>query len=216
MEIIDKNNLIPDHKVINRVVKRHPFSSDLWTQIKKVSVKSKKKADIGGPSIEFDHATHEVILYVFPNMAEKSNYEYILYHEFGHVADRLNPEFGYSDQIKYSLSDTEQVILMELWNLYIDARLQHHNLFRLDKKERPTHSMINGKLQELPCTIQGKLMRHVSFIESRGIVEAERIVKQIWENPEKSISYQDIISIVTTGCYPPHIQFSKSIKKAKK
>jgi hypothetical protein len=198
MEIIDKNNLITDHTVIKRVVKRHPFSSDLWVQIKKLTVECHKKADNGGPSIEFHHATHLAILYVLPNMEEKSNYEYILYHEFGHVADRLNPEFGYSDQIKYSLSDAEQVMVMELWNLYIDARLQHHGLFRLDEKDGPTYSKINGKSQELPCTTQGKLMRHVNLLKSGGVLEAERIVKQIWENPEKSISYQDMTSIVTS------------------
>jgi len=197
MEISDPNNLIPDHSVIERVVKTHPFSSDLCFQIKKVIVKSHQEADDGAPSIKLDHATHETILYVGPNMAEKRNYEYILYHEFGHVADRLSPEFGYSDQAKYSLTDIEQENLMKLWNLYIDARLHHHDLFRLDEEQRPTCSMINGKLQKLPCTIQGKLMAHVSFLKSRGIAEPERVVREIWKNPEKRISYQDMISIVT-------------------
>jgi len=198
MKIIDPNNLIPDYTVIERIVKTHPFSCDLWSQIKKVIVKSHEEADNGGPRIEFDHDTYETIIYVAPDIAERGNYEYILYHEFGHVADRLSLKFGYSHQARFSLSDIEQVNLMELWNLYIDARLHHHNLFRLDEQEKPTYSMINGKLRKLPCTIQGKLMAHGSFIKSRGITEAERIVKEIWENPEKSISYQDMISIVTT------------------
>ncbi len=198
MEISDPQNLIPDHSVIERIVKMHPFSSDLWLQIEKVSVKSHEEADDTGPRIEFNHATHETILYVITNMAEKSNFEYILYHEFGHIADRFNPEFGYSDQARYSLTDIEQANLMELWNLYIDARLHYHELFRLDEEERPTYSMVNGKLKKLPCTIQGKLMAHVSFLRSRGIAKAERIIREIWENPKKPMSYQDMIFIVTS------------------
>lgn len=150
MEISDRNNLIPDHSVIERVVKTHPFFSDFWFQIKKVTVKPHEEENNGGPRIEFDHATHEAILYVAPDTAERSNYEYVLYHEFGHVADRLNTKFGYSDQARFSLSEIEQDNLKELWNLYIDARLHYNKLFRLDEEEKPTHSMINGRWQKLP------------------------------------------------------------------
>jgi hypothetical protein len=198
MEISDPQNLIPDHSVIERIVKMHPFSSDLWLQIEKVSVKSHEEADVRPPSIKFNHATHETILYVTTNMAEKSNYEHILCHEFGHIADRLNPEFEYSDQVKYSLTDIQQANLMQLWNLYIDARLHDHELFRLDEEERPICCMVNGKYNKLPCTIQGRLMQDVSFLGSRGIANAERIVREIWENPKKPMSYQDMIFIVTS------------------
>ena len=197
MKIIDPDNLIPDHGVIDRVVNTHPFSSNICQKIQALTV-ANDDSEIVNPRISFNHETLGAILYVVPQLYQFSNYEYILYHELGHVADRLNPKFGYSDVIKSSLSDMEQYGLMEVWNLYIDARLHYHNLFRLDEQEKPTYSMINGKLRKLPCTIQGKLMAHVSFIKSRGITEAERIVKEIWENPEKSISYQDMISIVTT------------------
>ncbi len=47
-----------------------------------------------------------------------------LLHEFSHLADALDAEFGYSPGKKLSLSRIQRAVLMDLWNGYIDRRLR--------------------------------------------------------------------------------------------
>ena len=195
MKIIDSDNLIPDHGVIDRVVNTHPFSSNICQKIQALTV-ANDDSEIVNPRISFNHETLEAILYVVPQLYQFSNYEYILYHELGHVADRLNPKFGYSDVIKSSLSDMEQYGLMEVWNLYIDARLHHYGLFQLGRNDKNIYCRINGKLQIAPYSIEGKLLRHISSLRSAKIDNADSIVKGIWENPMVFRSYNELISLI--------------------
>lgn len=46
-----------------------------------------------------------------------------LWHEFAHFLDALEPTFGYSPEIKSTLSPYERAVTTELWNGYIDGRL---------------------------------------------------------------------------------------------
>jgi hypothetical protein len=125
-----------------------------------------------------------------------NHYEYILYHEFGHIADRLNPKFRYSDESRLALSKTEQVMFMELWNLYIDARLNHFGHFKLTKIAMGGYCRIDGKLQRAPFSIEGKLLRHISCLRSGNIDNADQIVRSIWENPLLPRSYDDLINLI--------------------
>jgi hypothetical protein len=74
-------------------------------------------------SISFDPTNSYVTLNVGRDTPAKSNYKYILYHEFSHAADRLSSSFGYSEKKKATLTEDQQICVMELWNVYIDARL---------------------------------------------------------------------------------------------
>jgi len=198
MKIHDPYHLIPDHGAVYHIVMTHPLCPYLLDRIREVKVLPIELDSHQGPSIAYDQIEQEVKLYVAPNTASKNNYDYILYHEFSHVADRLNPAFGYSDEIMFSLSDTGQCNVKELWNVYIDARLHHQGLFKLGDNDKNVHCMINGKLQKLPFSIEGKLMEYTSFLNSRGIRDAQRIVQEIWDDPNLLRSFQDLVAIVKT------------------
>lgn len=75
MKIIDPNNLIPDHSVLERVIKTHPFSTNLYQQIHGITV-SEDDSKIASPRVNFNHKTCEVILYLDPLLYQRSNYEY--------------------------------------------------------------------------------------------------------------------------------------------
>ena len=195
MKIVDSDNLIPDHSILDRVVKTHPFSSNLCLKIAALTV-ANDDSEIGEPRISFNNETLEAILYVAPNLYQLKNFGYILYHEFGHVADRLNPRFGYSEPKRAALSESENIMFMELWNVYIDARLNHYGHFRLTKIAMGGFCRIDGKLQRAPFSIEGKLLRHISCLESGNIDNADQIVRNIWENPLIFRSYDDLIYVI--------------------
>jgi hypothetical protein len=96
MRILDNEQLIPDHAVLDRIVRNHPFSKNLAKQLDTIVIELSEQAEIAKEKIEYDDSFTNVRLGVGRDTAKKGNYEYILYHEFGHAADRLNPEFGYS------------------------------------------------------------------------------------------------------------------------
>ena len=195
MKIIDPNNLIPDHGVIERVVKTHPFSSNLCRKIVALTL-ANDDSETGYPRIGFNNETLEAILYVAPNLYQLENFKYILYHELGHVADQLNPKFAYSESERAALSESENIMFREIWNLYIDARLNHYGHFRLTKIAMGGLCRIDGKLQRTPFSIEGKLLRHISFLRSVNIDNADSIVKGIWENPIVFRSYNELISLI--------------------
>jgi hypothetical protein len=192
MKINDPDKLIPNHDVIYRIVNSHPFGPGLEENIDTLLVQRSAK----GPSIKFDKECHIATLYLSENDHTLNNYEYILYHELSHIVDRTNRAFSYSDEKKTLLSDTEQVCVMELWNVYIDARLNYFHIFQLGKNNEDVYCKINGRLQKAPFTIEGKLLCHISFLTSRGVVKADSIVSDLWQNPEKDRSYDDLIELI--------------------
>ncbi len=55
---------------------------------------------------------------------DRANLRKTLLHEFSHLADALDPAFGYSPERKLTLSRIRRAVLMDLWNGYIDRRLR--------------------------------------------------------------------------------------------
>ena len=195
MEIIDQKNLIPNISILEFIVKSHPFGQNLQSYVDTISVCKDESSTSAGARIEFDRVSRKVTLYLTQNVPERDNYEYILYHEFSHVADRINPAFGFLDDKNESLSDMEQLCLMEIWNVFIDARLNHYNLFKLGDNDKGIYCTIDGKLQLAPFSIEGKLLRHISFLRSRGIQNANMMVRSIWKKPDTFRSYDDLIKM---------------------
>lgn len=194
MEIIDEENIIPDKNIIMRIIKDHPLCENLHTKIRNVFI---KLLDPSGAvnkteNIEKNNDNSDVSLFIFKDTPAKVNYECILYHEFSHIADRLNPDFKYSEEKKKLLTDLEKLKVMNLWNLFIDSRLNAKKLFVLEKRTKPLMS----KYGILPNTIEGKLLEHISQLESAGLKTAKDIVEGIWNNPERFLSYDDLIKIV--------------------
>lgn len=193
MEIIDDDNLIPNKDIIEKVIKEHPFYESIDKKINRLII---RKCSNNTENIDINLENGDVTLCVFEMTFLKTNYNYILYHEIGHIADILNPEFKYSIIKKESLDNLVKLKLTEIWNVYIDARLNDKNLFDLGADNENVYARINGKMQKLPNSIEGKLIGHISFLESRGLKNAKQIVENIWYNPNNHLSYDDMIEII--------------------
>jgi hypothetical protein len=188
MDIIDPHELIPNKSVINEVIMSHPCCHVMMPAITNIHV---EKAET--ESIIVQGAT--ITLFLQECSSRRDNFRYVLFHELYHVADRLNPEFEFDDNVKQTLATIEGQNLMELWNLFIDARLHKLGLFELDENDRGLYGTVNGKLQEIPFTIEGKQLRHISFLASRGVPEAENLVRRIWTNPPTKFTYRTLANL---------------------
>jgi hypothetical protein len=189
MIINDPKNLIPKYDLLSHIVNAHPLGQNLMTNIKTLLIHESEN----GPNIEFDDEDQIATLCLSKYDFNRDNFEFILYHEFSHIIDRTNPDFGYSDEKKDLLSDPEKLCVMELWNIYIDARLNNHDLFKLGENDKNVLCRINGKSQKAPYSIEGKLLCHISFLRSRGFINADSIVRDFWQHPGKIRSYDDFI-----------------------
>ena len=190
MKIIDENNLIPDKNILIKIIKEHPLCKNLNDRIRNLTIKLSNECRIGL------NKNQDVTLFLTKNVSSQKNYEYILYHEFSHTCDKLNPEFKYTDKKRDALADIEKLKVMEIWNVYIDSRLDKLDLFRLKDEG---YSLINGKLQMLPRNIKSYLMCRVNLLQTGEIGEindAKIIIEDIWKNPTKFLSYDDMIDIV--------------------
>jgi len=198
MKIVDNKDLIPDYNVLLKVIESHPLSKNLLGFINNLRIKLSERCGIADEKINLDMATNDVTLYIGKDTPSKSNYKYILYHEFSHIADKLNPDFKYSDELRDSLSETESTCVVELWNIYIDARLNDHNLFELGH-QHACIATIDGQLTRLPKGVEGKLMEHMATLERCGMDHniSKNLVEKVWQNPEAFISYEDLINIVS-------------------
>ena len=201
MQIIDPNMLLPDKQVLQDVVQKHPLHSNLAGHVETVEVFLSERFEIPHECIETEAADHKVRLGLGRSSINKTNFRYILYHEFGHVADRLRPEFKYSEQLKASLSDSEKMAVMELWNLSIDARLNMVGLFDLGIL-RDCYSKKHGWL---PSTVQGKLQGHAVMLENQGIPydTAMKLAEDCWSNPPHTWTYEQMIAWVKKNTGEP-------------
>ena len=166
MKIIDEQNLIPDKRILIQIISNHPFVSDLSNKLETVQIEISENHGIPKEMIQFDPSNTHVILGIGKGSHQKENFEYILYHEFGHAADRLNPGFEYSEKEKSLLSAKEKMGVMELWNTYIDSRLNESGLFKLGYQP-PSTGKLNGKVALFAsiryCIIPGILYIRLSW-----------------------------------------------------
>jgi len=197
MKIHDPENLIPDTNHLLEIIASHPFDGQLINKIKKICIIRSEQFGIAKEKIEIDIDTGFVSLGIGQCTPSKSNYEFILYHEFGHVADIMCPEFGYSEIRKCSLSNTERICVMELWNAYINSRLDSYGLYK--PSGSVCYGTLNGEFQEFPGTTEGELMVHKATLEREGFPyeQADLVIKRIWENRYESLTYPEIIKIVS-------------------
>jgi len=198
MIINDPENLIPDHSHLRRLIHRHPLDADLGTRIAKVTILRSERCGIAQENINID-ANGNVSLGVGEATCHKQDYDFIILHEFSDVVDRLCPEFQYSEEMKQPLSDSERTCLMEIWNLYINSRLNQKGLY--------VHSgssclgTLNGQRQVFPASAQGDLMAHISILERKGFPynDASQLVERIWKDPPLLLTYPEMIDYVKNG-----------------
>jgi hypothetical protein len=129
----------------------------------------------------------------------KRDYISILYHEFGHVADRMNVDFQYSERMKSELVQAKQICLMEIWNIFINSRLNAENLYTTSGIE--CRGTLNGKREIFPGTVDGDLKVHMATLEREGFPYkfAKELVEEIWNNPKMPLTYPLMIE-KTNNC----------------
>ena len=191
VKIIDPDNILRDQSALIKVIQGHPFSATLCRDINSVTIEE----PLEGQCISVSLKDGNVTLFIYRDTQDEDNFHHVLYHEFGHVADRFNPSFRYSKEQRDALSCHERENLIELWNVYIDARLNRARLFQL-----PTHGQcavrVEGKLRLVPHSIETKLCMHANFLSSRNFQNASDVVDHIWKNPEQFLSFQDMLDLV--------------------
>jgi hypothetical protein len=197
MNIIDPDHVATDHDFLRAVIENHPLDPSLADSVRKLIIE--EITDILSSPARIKHypETKQVILQMTREVPCLPEYRYILLHEFTHIIDCINPSFRFSEAKKAILAGMEQVKLEEFWNVYIDSRLNSLGLFQLGKMDRNIHCMVDGHLEVIPFTIEGKMLRHTSFLRSRGLSNAVLLVKDFWDNPQKPRTFDDLISLAT-------------------
>jgi hypothetical protein len=188
MKILDYQNLV-DPGLLEAVAKNHPLYSDIASEINILYV---QEQDHRGIRIEMDPARN-VTLTIHPIIWPNERDRYILYHEFGHIADRFNPYFRYSHDRRLALSQTQEECFVQLWNVYIDARLHHHGVFRLPPGGE-VDIKVDGINYRLPRTeISTYLLEACAHLSQRGIRKPGALVTDIWNHPQRFLTFQDLL-----------------------
>jgi len=188
MRIIDKDNILPDSSVLEEVIVSHPFYDNLSAQLETVTIRRPSPSE--GTHILTEGKA--ITLAIYPVDSIDDQYRYILYHEFGHVADRFNPAFKYSDAVRKSLSDRLKIIFVELWNLYIDARLNHLQIYRHSPGK--FQRRVNNKVELVERTHENQLVERIDFLCKRGFSNGA-LVHEIWDHPDNKYSFNDLVNI---------------------
>lgn len=204
MKIFDPEELMPNHEHLINVVVSHPFDDSLIAKISQIHIRLSKiqlfeGVCIAHENIETDVDKGEVYLGVGKSTYLKKDYNSILYHEFGHVADRMDANFQYSEDLKNELSDFEKTCVMELWNVYINSRLNAVGLYKTSGSE--CCGILNREAQTFPGTIEGDLMVHMATLECKGFSYklAKELIEDIWKHPNEPLTYPMMITKIKTG-----------------
>lgn len=194
MRIIDPNRLLPNEEVLRDVISSHPLDHNLASHLDTVEVFLSERCEIPREMILPDLENRKARLGLGRLSQTSEDFRYILYHEFSHVADRANPEFKYSEERRESLSESERTAVMELWNLFIDARLNRAELFHLG--DQP--GGLTRKHGFIPNTLEGKLLRHAVMLENQGVSyeSALKLTTACWNDPSDVWTYEEMIEWV--------------------
>lgn len=191
MKVFDPRNLV-DERLIENVTKHHPLNRDMASELNLVSIEEKTDRNI---HVHMDEGNN--VQLVIPPMIRPTERDlYILYHEFGHVADRLNPDFHYDHDTRLNLSFGTEKSLLVLWNVFIDTRLNKHGLFRLPAGGE-VEITVDGVRYRLPRNDKSTyLLEAVAGLSSRGVQKPGAKVTAIWNHPDRFLSFSDLLDMV--------------------
>ena len=185
IEVIADKGLMPKMVTLNKVVGEHPFYPNMYLHIRKIMIIDNTKIKIyccfDCQTVEFHLCRNKT----FRNLHLETychKYNSMLWHEFGHVADKVNPKFEYSDKKRDELYEAGAIydFVETLWNVYIDTRLHEKRLLKINK-----------------CNIPKKLGEHLNDLINKGFkddTEGRRLIDKIWDNPTQQLTYEDLIS----------------------
>ncbi len=199
MIIRDPEHVLQQEEPLRQAIARHPVHPKLGEWLEEIYI----AADERSARIEYDPNKRSAILHLARHMPHLPEYEYVLLHELTHVGDRVDPSFAYSEDARHCLAKFAKLKMMELWNVYIDSRLHYHGKFVLGEQDKGVYCMINGRSQMAPYSIEGKLLCHISLLQSTGMPEAEKTVREIWQCPDRRLTFAELIELAKKGNAQP-------------
>jgi hypothetical protein len=191
MQIHDLRNLVGQDLLL-RVTKHHPLYHDIASELGELTVREKSGQNI---HIEMDE-DNNVTLHIQPILRPSRRDMFILYHEFGHVADRLNPSFGYSHQRRLRLSSAQESCFLTLWNVAIDTRLNQHGLFCLPQSGDIELVVDNIRYRLPKSDVNTYLLEAVANLSQRGVNRPGSLVTSIWNHPDRFLTFSDLLDLV--------------------
>lgn len=191
MKVFDPQNLV-DERLLENVAKHHPLNRDMASELKLVTVEEQTDQNV---HVRMDEKRN-VYLAIPPMIHPTERDLFILYHEFGHVGDRLNPDFHYDHAHRLKFSPLQEKNFLELWNVFIDTRLNQHGLFRL-----PAHGWteitVDGLTYRLPRSETSTyLLERIARLSKRGVTRPGGKISAIWKHPERFLSFSDLLDMV--------------------
>ena len=191
MYVEDFRNLV-DEELLWRALKHHPLYHDLASELRSLTIQEKTGSSVGVEMDERRRAT----LYIHPILHPCQRDRFILYHELGHLADRINPRFGYRHNDRMRLTACQERNFLELWNVYIDTRLNEYGLFCLPRSGY-SEFVIDDKRYVLPKNdINTYLLETITHLTQRGMYRPGSLVTSIWNNPNRALSFDDLLDPV--------------------
>ena len=119
------------HRVLQDILKE----MRLTAQVKKVVIDAEYRVSATDSELllpdSFNPEIGELMLFLSPESFEKPS---TIRHELGHLQDRLSHDFGY-EKLRQLYNDA----VNEVWNVFIDSRLEREKTPGLTKEERWHH-----------------------------------------------------------------------------
>ena len=175
----NRNELIA---IIKNVIKQHSLKDSVTSAVREQLLNTPVYVEISdylidmGPSVRlrFDPMMYQ----------DKQEREKVLYHEFTHIIDRLDPNFGINCQNEdearniqpSAMTNSDFFLYKSIWNCYIDGTLEQ---FKQNPRSLQQH------LQEFYDNTK-RLGGHFA-------PEVNEILKSAWKN--KNLTFNEIVSL---------------------
>ena len=193
LRITGVSDLLHETELLKEVAAHHPFG-EYFRPIRCVEL----RCDENGPRIDLS-SDDRVILHLSGSEKTSPKYGYILHHEFGHVYDRMDPAFQYSLEARLCLNGDQNklVFVTDLWNTYIDGRLDKLGLFEFSQPPEEIHCFaldriiivdsVESYIEEIACRF---------FSLGAPLERSRELLERVWNSPHGTLTYPSF-----SACY---------------
>ena len=174
---------------IKRIIMHHPLidcSMDtVRTRLFGIPITVDVRDNASAAGIDFDWEHNSIALSFDPFIYGGTNGDKVLHHEFTHIIDRMNPDFGINCQSEdrarniqpNQMTGSGFMAYQSVWNCYIDGRLQQ---FGQNPRSLKQH------LQEFHD--------HAKHFDDHFTSEADKILECAWNS--KTLTFNGIVDLV--------------------
>lgn len=148
------------------------------------------------PSCKFeDEQKTIVILYIQSKYFCKPNIKFVIYHEIQHRIDELNDRFGYDpskkEKLRQQYGSKFIIVLTDLWNIYINGRLEKEGLYQIDPSEKIDRRGVTVSLDDKSKI---RLMK-IDELKDCGVHNAKQVYDMVWNAKEGELSYDQLAQL---------------------